>query len=106
MLVVEEWLKTQADSKEKKDLLKHKKFVKQVKVLTHETKLNSATGEKQSSGLGFAEFYDENITKFAIKYLNNMELVDKKGLIVDYSLEDQRAIHKREKIQEKQRLKF
>jgi hypothetical protein len=52
------------------------------------------------SGLGFAEFYDFAITKFAIKWLNNMELVPNKGLIVDYSLEDQRAIHKREKKKE------
>ena len=40
---------------------------------------------------------------FAIRYLNNMELVPNKGLISDYSLEDARALHKREKRLERQK---
>ena len=56
--------------------------------MLHEQKVNTESGEKLSTGLGFAEFIDEKIAAFAIKYLNNMELVDGKGLIVDYSLED------------------
>jgi hypothetical protein len=46
--------------------------------------------------LGFAEFEDEALALFAIRYLNNMELVPNKGLIADYSLEDARVLHKRE----------
>ena len=46
--------------------------------------------------MGFAEFEDETLALFAIRYLNNMELVANKGLIADYSLEDARVIHKRE----------
>lgn len=54
-----------------------------------------------SSGIGFAEVGDAALAKFAIRYLNNMELVPKKGLIVDYSLEDARMLHKRQVKQEK-----
>ena len=32
---------------------------------------------------------------FAVRYLNNLEIVNKKGLIVDFSMEDQRALFKR-----------
>lgn len=62
-----------------------------------------AEGEKLASGIGFAEFSDESLAIFAIRYLNNMELVANKGLIVDYSLEDARALHQREKRLEKQK---
>lgn len=56
-----------------------------------------------ASGLGFAEFDDETLALFAIKYLNNMQLVSNKGLIVDYSLEDARALHTREVRLERQK---
>jgi len=46
--------------------------------------------------LGFAEFGDEDLALFSLRYLNNMELVTGKGLIADFSLEDARALHKRE----------
>ena len=53
--------------------------------------------------MGFAEFDDESLALFAIRYLNNMELVPTKGLISDYSLEDARVLHKREKKLERQK---
>lgn len=56
-----------------------------------------------ASGLGFAEFEEEDLALFALRYLNNMELVTNKGIIADFSLEDARAIHKREVKLEKQK---
>ena len=101
MVVIEEWLKANnkeaASSKSQK-----KKYLKQVKILRDEQKLD-ANGEKLPSGLGFAEFDDESLALFAIRYLNNMELVPTKGLISDYSLEDARALHKREKRLDRQK---
>ena len=101
MVVIEEWLKVNgkeaANSKSQK-----KKYLKQVKILRDEQKLD-ANGDKLPSGLGFAEFDDESLALFAIRYLNNMELVPTKGLISDYSLEDARALHKREKRLERQK---
>ena len=92
-IVAEEWLKT------KPDVLKQeghkKKWVKQVKVLRDEQK-EGPTGEKQASGIGFAEFENDALAMFALRYLNNMELVVNKGLIADLSLEDARALHKRD----------
>lgn len=88
-LTVEEWFKSLGYTESKiKNELSHKKFIKHVKVLRDDQKKDAGTGESLSNGIGFAEFYDEQISLFAIRYLNNMELVDKKGLIVDYSLED------------------
>ena len=69
--------------------------MKQVKVLRDKEKLDVATGEKQASGLGFVEFEEPELALFAVRYLNNMELVEGKGLIVDFSLEDARALKKR-----------
>jgi hypothetical protein len=60
-------------------------------------------GKAGGSGLGFAEFEDEGLALFAIRYLNNMELVTGKGLVADYSLEDARALHMREKRIERHR---
>lgn len=62
-----------------------------------------STGEKLASGLGFAEFDDEDLALFALRYLNNMQIVTNKGIIADFSLEDARALHKRELKQEKQK---
>jgi len=56
-----------------------------------------------ASGLGFAEFDDEDLALFALRYLNNMELVTNKPLISDFSLEDARALHQREVKFEKQK---
>lgn len=58
--------------------------------------MSAQTGEKLSSGMGFAEFGDEDLALFAVRYLNNMQLHNEKGLVVDYSLEDARALHKRD----------
>lgn len=56
-----------------------------------------------ASGLGFAEFDDEALALFSIRYLNNMELSASKGLIVDYSLEDVKALYTREKRLDRQK---
>lgn len=72
-----------------------------MKVLRDKEKVDAVSKEKLSNGIGFAEVGDESLAKFAIRYLNNMELVPKKGLIVDYSLEDARILHKRQVKQEK-----
>lgn len=97
MVVIEEWLKTKTPSADSSVTTKSqkKKFLKQVKILRDENKVDSDSN-KLPSGLGFAEFDDEALALFAIRYLNNMELVANKGLIADYSLEDARVIHKRE----------
>ena len=71
-------------------------------MLRDEQKLTTE-GEKLASGIGFAEFHSEELAQYALKYLNNMELVPKKGLIVDYSLEDQRALLKRQHKLDKQK---
>ena len=68
-----------------------------MKVLKDKEKVDKESGEALSSGLGFIEFESADVAKFAIRYLNNMELIKGKGMIVDYSLEDARALHKREK---------
>jgi RNA recognition motif-containing protein len=72
-------------------------LVKQVKVLRDQNKVNSTTGDKISNGIGFAELENQDLAVYAINYLNNMELVNKKGLIVDFSMEDQRALLKMKK---------
>ena len=57
-------------------------------------------GEPLPSGQAFVEFTSTELAEYAVKYLNNMEIVPKKGLIVDFSMEDQRALFKRkEKIE-------
>ena len=96
MVVIDEWLK-QLSPEDKKDGLKRKKkYLKQVKILKDQEKVDVATGETLASGLGFAQFEDEDLSLFAVRYLNNMELVPNKGLVVDFSLEDARQIRKRE----------
>jgi hypothetical protein len=77
--------------------------LKQVKILRDEQKVDTQSGEKLPSGLGFAEFDEEALALFGIRYLNNMELVTGKGLISDFSLEDARALFKREKRLERQK---
>ena len=101
MVVIDEWLKTVDDKKLKEQ--KKKKFLKQVKILRDQEKIDTASGDKLASGLGFAEFDEEDLALFALRYLNNMELVTNKGLIADFSLEDARALHKREQKLDKQK---
>ena len=97
MVVIGEWIKTKDPNADTSLTTKSqkKKYLKQVKILRDENKVDQ-DGEKLPSGLGFAEFEDEALALFAIRYLNNMELTANKGLIADYSLEDARVIHKRE----------
>ncbi len=40
---------------------------------------------------------------FGVQYLNNMQLHNDKGLIVDFALEDARVLHKREMRLQKQK---
>jgi hypothetical protein len=103
LVVIEEWIKSTSESgTQTSTKSQRKKLLKQVKVLRDEQKTDGATGEKLASGLGFAEFDDEKLTLFAIRYLNNMELTGQgRGLVVDFSLEDARALHEREKRMEK-----
>ena len=69
--------------------------MKHVKILRDKEKVDTATGENLSNGIGFCEFGTDELALFALKYLNNMELVGNKGLIADFSIEDARALHKR-----------
>ena len=63
-------------------------------------KTDTDTGVSLGSGIAFVEFASEDLSLFAVRYLNNYELVPTKGLIVDFSMEDQRALFKRkEKIE-------
>lgn len=64
-----------------------------------------AEGQKLASGMGFAEFGNFELAKYAILYLNNLELNNKRGLIVDFSLEDARTLKKREEKLERQKKK-
>jgi hypothetical protein len=46
------------------------------------------------------EFTKTELALFAVRYLNNLEIAARRGLIVDFSMEDQRALFKRkEKIE-------
>lgn len=62
-----------------------------------EQKTDTLTGDALPSGQAFVEFTDAALALFAVRYLNNMEIVPKKGLIADFSMEDQRALFKRKK---------
>lgn len=60
---------------------------------------------KSASGLAFVEFSSAEAALFAVRYLNNMHLVNNKGLIVDFSLQDARKLHARkQKLEKHQRL--
>ena len=93
-VVIDEWMKQVPDAESKSK--NKRKYMKHVKILRDQEKSDSATGDKLASGLGFAEFDDEDLALYAIRYLNNMELTNNRPLIADFSLEDVRAIHKRE----------
>lgn len=53
-----------------------------------EEKTDKEDGEALASGQAFVEFTSEDLASFAVRYLNNYELVPTKGLIVDFSMED------------------
>jgi len=52
-------------------------------------------GVALASGQAFVEFLDEDLALFAVRYLNNFEILRARGLIADFSMEDQRALFKR-----------
>ena len=63
-----------------------------------------ASGKELPSGQAFVEFRNEQLALYAVRYLNNMELHGKgKGLVVDFSMEDARALFKRKEKIEKHR---
>jgi RNA recognition motif-containing protein len=98
-VVAAEWAKT-LDAQKLKTEYKHKKLVAHIKIMRDESKTDNETGESLASGQAFVEFYSEELAMFAVRWLNNYELVPTKGLIVDFSMEDQRALFKRkEKIE-------
>ena len=45
-----------------------------------------------SSGLAFVEFTDPEISLFAVRYLNNMQLAGNRPLVVDFALDDARKL--------------
>lgn len=46
------------------------------------------------------EFTKPELALYAVRYLNNLEIAARRGLIVEFSMEDQRALFKRkEKIE-------
>lgn len=53
-----------------------------------------AKGEttKQASGIAFAEFVDHKYALHVVQYLNNMQLTDNRGLVVDFAMDDVRKV--------------
>lgn len=97
-VVAEEWSKTLTPEELKKQY-RGKKVLNHVKIMRDEQKKDAA-GEALPSGQAFVEFMNADLSMYAVRYLNNMEIVATKGLIVDFSMEDQRALFKRkEKIE-------
>lgn len=86
-VVSDEWAKKMT-LQERKEKWKNKKLIAHVKIMKDEQKTDTVTGEALPSGQGFVEFTNEDLALFAVNYLNNMEIVPKKGLIVDFSMED------------------
>ena len=98
-VVAEEWSKT-LTKEESIKTYRSKKLISHVKIMRDEQKTDAETNGARPSGQAFVEFTNEDLAMFAVRYLNNMEIVPKKGLIVDFSMEDQRALFKRkEKIE-------
>ena len=98
-VAAEEWSQT-LSKEDKQKLFRNKKHIVHTKIMRDEQKTDTATGEALPSGQAFVEFTSDKLALFAVHYLNNMEIVSGKGLIVDFSMEDQRALFKRkEKIE-------
>ena len=93
--VAEEWSKTLPED-QYKSLYKGKKTVLHIKIMKDGEKTDSNTGESLGSGQAFVELSHPSLALFAVHYLNNYELVPTKGLICDFSMEDQRALFKRQ----------
>jgi len=98
-VVAEEWSKTMTKEESIKNY-RSKKLISHVKIMRDEQKTDAETNDALPSGQAFVEFTNEDLAMYAVRYLNNMEIVHSKGLIVDFSMEDQRALFKRkEKIE-------
>lgn len=98
-VVADEWSKT-LSAEDFKTHFKGKKLIKHAKIMKDQVKTDSETGDALGSGIGFVEFSNEDLALYAVRYLNNYEIVSSKGLIADFSMEDQRALFKRkEKIE-------
>jgi len=86
-----------------------KKFCKQVKVMRdgEKTEINATTKEveKQASGIAYAEFSDHKYALHVVQFLNNMQLTDNRGLIVDFALDDVRKVKQRDAKMDKQQEK-
>jgi nucleolar protein 4 len=72
------------------------KLLPQLKVLEDKNKVDAA-GKPKSSGIGFIEVGDHRLAMYFINNMNNfiMNNKNKKGLILDFSLEDHRKLLKR-----------
>jgi nucleolar protein 4 len=82
----------------KNEYLKVKK-VKQVKLLRDKNELDK-NNELKSKCCAFVEVYDENLAKAVIDYMTNMKLSKKnerRGLILDFALDDIRKVSKMKK---------
>lgn len=98
-VVAEEWSKT-LTPEDKKKLYKGKKLIVHAKIMKDLVKTDTESGEALGNGIGFVEYDNEELALFAVRFLNNYEIVSSKGLICDFSMEDQRALFKRkEKIE-------
>ena len=79
-----------------KKMPKIKALIRQVKVLkdVDKTFIDPETQKETnlSSGLAFAEFTDPDLSLFAVRYLNNMQLAGNRPLIVDFALDDARKV--------------
>ena len=86
-VVAKEWSET-LSKEESIKFYRSRKLISHVKIMKDEQKTDSETGVALPSGQAFVEFTNEDLALFAVRYLNNMEIVPKKGLIVDFSMED------------------
>jgi hypothetical protein len=87
-VVAEEWAKT-LDKEQYLKMYKNKKLLTHTKVMRDGEKQDEK-GDELPSGQGFVEFTKTELALFAVRYLNNLEIAARRGLIVDFSMEDQR----------------
>lgn len=85
-VVAEEWSKTLAKEEYLK-MYKNKKLLSHVKVMRDGEKTDDK-GQETPSGQGFVEFTNPQLALYAVRYLNNLEIAARRGLIVDFSMED------------------
>jgi len=71
------------------------------------TEINAETKEveKQASGIAYAEFSEHKYALHVVQFLNNMQLTDNRGLIVDFALDDVRKVKQRDAKMDKQQEK-